>query len=189
MTGPTPSQTVGPFFSIGLCPNAPSHLVPAARSPAAQVVTVEGQVLDGDGVPVPDAVLEIWRADENGVFAAPDDVNGRNDRGVPAGFARVAVDEQGRFEFSTVKPGPRREPGGAVHAPHLVVLLFMRGLLMHLATRVYFSDDAANREDPILQLVAAERRNTLIARVTDARDRFRWDVRLQGGGETVFFAT
>src|SRR5262245_11952546 len=113
---PTPSQTVGPFFSIGLCPNAPCHLVPAGLPP-------EGRGPDGDGVRVPDAVLEIWRADDHGVFAGPDAPAGRNDQGVPAGFARIPVDELGCFEFTTVKPGARREAGGAVHAPHLAVLL------------------------------------------------------------------
>jgi len=186
---PTPSQTVGPFFSIGLCPNAPCHLVPAGLPPEARVVTVEGRVLDGDGVPVPDAVLEIWRADEHGEFAGPDAPAGRNDQGVPAGFARIPVDELGRFEFTTVKPGARREAGGAVHAPHLAVLLFMRGLLAHLTTRVYFAGEPANDQDPVLQLVPAGRRATLLARPAGAADRLRWEVRLQGEGETVFFAT
>jgi len=191
MTGlPTPSQTVGPFFSIGLCPNALSHLVPDRRSPAAKVVSVEGRLVDGEGAPVPDAILEIWRADENGEYAAPGNEGSENGQGVPAGFARITVSEQGEFAFSTVKPGSRREPGGAVQAPHLVVLIFMRGLLMHLATRIYFSDEAANGEDAVLRLVPQDRRQTLMAvYAPDKANLFRWDVRLQGAQETVFFAT
>jgi protocatechuate 3,4-dioxygenase alpha subunit len=186
---PTPSQTVGPFFSIGLCPRTPAHLVPSGQ-PAATIVTVTGRIVDGDGVPVPDAILEIWRADENGEYATPGDEARENAEGVPAGFARIAVSEQGEFAFSTSKPGSRREPGGPLHAPHLVVLIFMRGLLVHLVTRMYFSDEAANREDEVLKLVPAERRGTLIAvPVPDQADHFRWEVRLQGGPETVFFAT
>lgn len=156
---PTPSQTVGPFFGFAL-PFPDDHLAVPASRPGA--LRIEGQLLDGAGAPVPDGLLEAWQGDQ---------------------FARSATDPEGMFRFVVRKPGPG--PDG--QAPHLEVTVFARGLLRHLTTRMYFPDEAgANAADPVLQLVDAPRRPTLVAR--DDGGVLRWDVRLQGDDETVFFA-
>jgi len=171
---PTASQTVGPFFSIGL-----SHLWVRKTAPSdatREHVTIRGRVLDGDGVGVPDAILEIWQ-------------RGENEGGVSR-FRRVATNEHGDFEFSATKPAMAREADGSVHAPHFVVMVFMRGLLRHLVSRVYFAKEAANADDAVLNLVPEARRETLLATPNETRDsEFVWDIRLQGTAETVFFET
>jgi protocatechuate 3,4-dioxygenase, alpha subunit len=182
---PTASQTVGPFFSIGLCPRTMNQLVPSGQSANAQVITISGQVLDGDGKGVPDAILEIWRADENGKYSGLADSTAD---GEPDGFARIATNDDGNFEFRTTKPGTAKTDSGQTSAPHLVVLIFMRGLLRHLLTRIYFPLEPANATDPVLQLVSEERRHTLIAeRAKGSESGLSWNVRLQGHAETVFF--
>lgn len=181
----TPWQTVGPYYRLGLEPLYRTEIAPAAAS--GEKVAISGVVHDGDGVPVSDAVLEIWQADAAGIYAHADDP--RRDDHDPAfqGWGRVSTDEQGRFAFSTVKPGRVAGPKGAAQAPHLVVLVFMRGLLKAASTRLYFPDEAANADDPILALVPAERRATLVARQA-APGEYVWDVRMQGAAETVFFS-
>ena len=182
---PTASQTVGPFFSIALCSRTLNHLVPSDQSANAQVITISGRVLDGDGKGVPDAVLEIWRADENGEYSSSGD---STPGGEPAGFARIATSVDGNFEFCTTKPGTTKTDSGQTSAPHLAVLIFMRGLLRPLLTRIYFPQEQANAADPVWQLVPAERRHTLIAeRAKDSDSALSWNVRLQGDAETVFF--
>ena len=182
---PTASQTVGPFFSIGLCSRTLNHLVPTSHSADAEVVTISGRVLDGDGRGVPDAILEIWCADENGVYSSSGD---STVGGAQSGFARIPTNDDGKFEFRTVKPGTAKSDNGQTNAPHLVIVIFMRGLLCHLFTRIYFPQELANAADPVLQFVPAERRHTLIAeRARDSESRLSWDVRLQGDAETVFF--
>ncbi len=165
MSGPlTPSQTVGPFFGVGLPFEKGEQLAPPG---AAGVMRIEGQVLDGKGEPVPDALLEIWQ---------------------PAtGFGRARTDSEGAFSFTTVKPGPVPAPDGGMQAPHFNVTVFARGLLRHLVTRMYFPDETeANGADPVLNLVEPARRETLIA--TNCGGVLHFDVRLQGERETVFFA-
>lgn len=185
---PTASQTVGPFFSIGFSEICRAELTPHAAAGAS--VTVRGRMLDGDGRPVPDAVLEIWHADGDGNYDARSGGNRAATVGIPPGFGRVATNDEGEFQFATKKPGAVREPDGKVQAPHLAVVLFMRGLLRHLVTRIYFSGESANAQDPILDLVPAERRGTLLAVPSpDGPDEFLWDIRLQGERETVFFDT
>jgi protocatechuate 3,4-dioxygenase alpha subunit len=172
----TPSQTVGPFFSIGMDAFLRQEI---AGDAGGQRVTVRGRVLDGDAQPVPDAVLEIWAPGAGAEKTTAD--------GYPAGFGRIATNERGEFQFA-VTSHARREQDGAVHAPHLAVVIFMRGLLRHLVTRVYFADDAANEHDPVLQLVAPDRRATLIAAALPGKPaEFSWDIHLQGENETVFF--
>jgi len=159
---PTPSQTVGPFFGFAL----PFAGDAEASTIASGAVRVEGQVLDGNGEPVPDAILEAWQGDQ---------------------FARCQTDPEGPFHFLVRKPGPATGTNGLRHAPHLELTVFARGLLRHLATRIYFPDEAAaNDADPVLALVDPDRRATLIARAEGAVLHF--EVRLQGEGETVFFA-
>jgi protocatechuate 3,4-dioxygenase alpha subunit len=158
----TPSQTVGPFFSFGLCEPPSSDVVDGGP------VRIEGRVLDGAGEPVPDAMLEIWQADESGEY--------RGD----FGWGRCGTDAEGSYSFATVKPG--RVEG---QAPHLVVLVFARGLLKPLLTRMYFPDDAPG-EDPVLSALADEERETLVAEQNGSVLRF--DIRLQGDRQTTFFA-
>lgn len=173
---PTASQTVGPFFSIGLAPLYHSEMAWAEANVVR--VEVDGRVLDGDGQPIPDAVLEFWCAG----------AQNSGDGEFPYGFARTATDDRGRFQVVVVKPEPRSDPGGEVHAPHLVVLIFMRGLLRHLMTRVYFAGEVANERDVVLCTIPSERRNTLFAHaVSDETAIFQWEIRLQGDRETVFF--
>jgi protocatechuate 3,4-dioxygenase alpha subunit len=152
----------------------------------SKFVSIRGRVLDGDGQAVPDAILEIWRADDRGEYAGSEDDCDAG--GVPSGFARIPTNEAGEFEFVTLKPGSTTGDNGEIHAPHLTVLIFMRGLLRHLLTRVYFSQEAANAEDPVLRAVPEERRATLMAaRISENENDLRWDVHLQGDTETVFF--
>jgi protocatechuate 3,4-dioxygenase alpha subunit len=156
---------------------------PAARGARD---TITGRVLDGDGQPVNDAVLEIWQADADGHFAHPEDE--RSAAPGLEGFGRIPTTSDGRFRFTTVVPGSVPGPSGRLQAPHLLVAVSMRGLLRHLFTRVYFPDHPANHDDPVLSLVEPSRRATLIARRGELEpDVLEWNVRLQGDRETVFF--
>jgi protocatechuate 3,4-dioxygenase alpha subunit len=168
----TPSQTVGPFFGFALPDEGGQRLVGPA-TPAA--IRIEGQVLDGEGEPVPDALVEVWQADQDGTYR-----RGR--------FGRSATDAEGLFHFVTVKPGGTVGPDGRAQAPHLNVVVFMRGLLTHLVTRMYFPDEEeANAADPVLELIPdPAARATLVARREDGKLRF--DIHLQGEQETTFLA-
>jgi len=175
----TPSQTVGPFFQLGLEALAVADV---AHGAAGHSVTIQGAVFDGHGAPVPDAVIETWQADARGAYAT----NARP--GEFRGFGRVATGEAGQFQLRTIMPGSTSGPDGATQAPHLVVAIFMRGLLKHLVTRIYFADEAANTADPILKLVDETRRGTLLAvPKPGSPDTYTWNVHLQGPDETVFF--
>ena len=181
---PTPSQTVGPFFNIGL-PGDQAELVDAGADGA---VRIQGVVYDGEGEPVVDALVEIWQAGPSGRYDHPDDP--RDDLPVQEGFrgfGRAETDpDDGSFSFVTLKPGPVPGSEGATQAPHLMVSVLARGLLKRLATRIYFEDEAdANAADPVLAAVDPDRRDTLVARRDG--EAYRFDVRLQGDGETVFF--
>jgi protocatechuate 3,4-dioxygenase, alpha subunit len=176
----TGSQTVGPFFSIGF-----AHLCSLPALVEAKPVTVYGKVVDGEGEGVPDAVLELWQADPLGNYAT----GSADPLGVPGGFARIATDDKGDFSFSTCRPGAVDFDGIQKQAPHLVVLVFARGLLRHLITRMYFPDEPGNATDPLLQSLPDDRRPSLIARTAlGSADTLQWDVVLQGENETVFFA-
>ena len=181
---PTPSQTVGPFFIIGLPFEGDERLV---EEDAPGALRIEGIVFDGDGVPVDDAVVEIWQANRGGRYAHPEDT--REDVPLEDGFSghgRCGTDVSGRYRFVTVKPGPVPAPGGGLQAPHIEVSVLARGLLKRLATRIYFPDEAeANETDPVLSALDPERRDTLVAR--DDGGVLRFDIRLQGEAETVFF--
>jgi protocatechuate 3,4-dioxygenase, alpha subunit len=182
---PTSSQTVGPFFSIGFSALCREKI--ECGSGAGQRVLIRGRVLDGDGQPVPDAVLEVWQAGEAAGGDGGPDTDARLEK-IPNGFGRIATNERGQFQFSAIKPAERRDEDGSVHAPHLVVVLLMRGLMRHLLTRVYFSGEAANKEDAVLQLVPLERRMTLLAEPSlENPNELSWDIHLQGEQETVFF--
>jgi len=182
----TPSQTVGPFYGIGFSWLERSDL--ALENEKGTRISVSGRVLDGDGQPVPDAVLEIWQADADGRYAHPDDAVDRMTNDGFSGFGRVSVNEAGEFHFTTLKPGCVAGPNGKPQAPHLEISLFMRGMLRRLITRMYFPAEPGNEADPVLRLVPVARRHTLVAR-TDGSDQrsLRWDIHLQGDHETVFF--
>lgn len=172
---PTGSQTVGPFFAIGL-----SDLCAGPPPAEAAIVTIQGRVLDGNNNGVPDAVLEIWQADPQGRYGVSPSA---------AGFARIAPDEFGQFRFTTCRPGPVPFDETTQQAPHLAVLVFARGLLRHLITRMYFPGEPGNATDPVLQSLPSDRRHTLIAhRAAADPDSVEWDIVLQGENETVFFA-
>jgi protocatechuate 3,4-dioxygenase alpha subunit len=170
----TPSQTVGPFFAIGLpWPEGPN----AAAQDEPGAFVIRGLLTDGEGVPIPDAVIETWQCDGSGAFA---------ERPGFRGFSRVPTGDDGLWAIRTVKPARLPGPDGALAAPFIDVSVFCRGLLHRCVTRIYFADEeAANREDAVLASVPAERRDTLLARPTD--DGYRFDIHLQGDGETVFF--
>jgi protocatechuate 3,4-dioxygenase alpha subunit len=165
---PTPSQTVGPFFGFALpfTGDADATAGAASASSRAASVRIAGQVFDGAGAAVPDAILEVWHGDA---------------------FARCATDAEGRYRVSVPKPGATPGPNGSTQAAHLEVNVFARGLLRHLATRIYFPDEAAaNAADPLLADIDPARRDTLVARRDG--EHLRFDIHLQGAGETVFFA-
>jgi protocatechuate 3,4-dioxygenase, alpha subunit len=180
----TPFQTVGPFFDFGLI--IPGGETLAQPSAAGRHIAIEGTVRDGAGDPLPDALVEIWQADAAGKYRHPAD--GREAPVDPAfdGFGRIPTDAGGRFAFTTVMPGRVPSLHGSLQAPHVLVGVLARGLLTRLVTRMYFEGEPANQEDPVLALVPAGRRATLIARC-DGRERYRFDVVLQGKDETVFF--
>jgi protocatechuate 3,4-dioxygenase alpha subunit len=182
----TTSQTVGPFFKIGFQWLYRDNLV--GEDVSGERVTVQGRVFDGDGVPVPDAIVEIWQANAHGKYAHPED---KQDKPLEPGFrgyGRVPVSSEGLFRFATIKPGPVPGPDGNDQAPHLAVSLFMRGVLRRLVTRIYFPDEPRNATDFILNLVEPARRPTLIAKKTaGAPGMLEWNIVLQGLDETVFF--
>lgn len=171
----TTSQTVGPYLHIGLTWLIIEKL--ALAGVPGERISIEGRILDGDGEPVNDALVEIWQADSRGIYG------GKRFRG----FGRSATDGDGRFRFQTIKPG--RVPGtdGKMQAPHIGVIVFMRGQLKHLVSRVYFPGEPANANDPVLALVPAKRRGTLIAKKRGKAGALEWNVILQGKDETVFF--
>jgi len=182
----TASQTVGPYFRIGLSYLDSSALCTEAAP--GRHITLSGQIFDANGAPVPDAQLELWQADDQGRFAGYDPAeSGVVSEGF-AGFARVAVDERGAFKFHTVYPGSVATLDGTAQAPHIVVMLSMRGILKHLYTRIYFAEDPRNTEDLVLSSVPAERRKTLFAQlIPESAHEYLWNIRLQGADETVFF--
>jgi protocatechuate 3,4-dioxygenase alpha subunit len=193
VTGITPSSTVGPYFLYGLIPSTYGGQDIITNSLATpdvpgERIRVEGQVFDGEGVIVPDALLELWQADAAGRF---DHASGSAARPNTRfkGFGRAPTNAEGRFWFETIKPGRVPSPDGRPQAPHISVNLFARGVLKQMPTRIYFSDEA-NADDPILALVPDDRRATLIAQRREAGPPalYTFDIRLQGANETVFFA-
>lgn len=187
----TPSQTIGPFFSMEMLrPEAVRRRL-LGPGTAGEPIRIEGTLLDGAADPISDGLIEIWQANSHGRYHHPAD-----QRDLPLdpaflGYGRSGTDEEGSFWFETVKPGAVPFDAEGRQAPHLVVTIFCRGLLNHLVTRLYFEDEPANAADPILALVPSERRRTLLAR-REERDGavvYRFDIRLQGPPEveTVFF--
>ncbi len=182
----TSSQTVGPYFRIGLRWLNHDNLV--GEGVSGERVTIQGRVFDGDGVPVRDAILEIWQANAHGKYDHPEDTQDKLLEPGFKGYGRVPVNDEGMFRFATIKPGPVPGPEGRDQAPHLVVSVFMRGVLRRMVTRIYFPDDPRNPSDFILNLVEPARRFTLIAKKTaSGPGALEWNVVLQGPDETAFF--
>jgi protocatechuate 3,4-dioxygenase, alpha subunit len=194
MSGITPSQTVGPFFAYGLTPNGkydwPDTFSNNLVTPDAsgERIRVQGRVFDGDGKPIPDSMIEIWQADAQGRYANPADKCSLPNAKF-TGFGRSASDERGEYNFDTVKPGAVPGPNGKMQAPHIMLAIFARGMLRQSYTRIYFADEAANSGDPILALVPADRRDTLIAKrdLKNGQPVYTLDIQMQGDRETVFF--
>jgi protocatechuate 3,4-dioxygenase alpha subunit len=179
-------QTVGPFFSIGFSWLYRDNL--AGPGVSGERVEISGRILDGEGNPVPDGIVEIWQANSQGKYAHPDDSREKPAEADFTGYGRVPTDSAGRFRFTTIKPGRVPGPNGNLQAPHLEISVFTRGLLRRLITRIYFPDEPGNAEDLALNLVDAGRRGTLIAKSMNGRPgALEWNVILQGPGETVFF--
>ena len=177
-------QTVGPFFSDGLLRDDTRVL--AAEGEPGRHIRIEGRVLDADGAGVPDAMIELWQADAQGRYNHPAALPFAGDGGAFLGWGRAGTDEDGRYWFTTVVPGPVPFPAGDPQAPHIVVQVFARGLLDHLTTRLYFADLPATQRDPLLATLPPQRRATLLA-VAEGQDTYRFDIVLQGHDETVFF--
>jgi protocatechuate 3,4-dioxygenase alpha subunit len=192
----TPSQTIGPYSAYALTPQEPGKRYAWKQLVGHEIATgdadgerirIDGRVLDAAGKPVDGLLFEAWQADAQGRYAHPRD--GRPTNSSFRGFGRVETDADGRFQLATVKPGPVPGPDGKVQAPHIVVALHTRGLLAHLYSRIYFSDEVtANAADPVLALVPQARRATLIAtRASTGEGVYTIDFHLQGDRETVFF--
>ena len=196
MTATTPfpltsSQTVGPFFAPALLrPDALRNVLVEPET-AGERIRIEGRVLDGDGIPIPDAMIEIWQANAHGRYNHSADTGTAPLDASFLGYGRSGTTEEGYYWFDTIKPGPVPLEAGQpqLQAPHIVVTVFARGLLNHAVTRLYFADDPANATDTVLQYVPEERRRTLLAtRESGATSPvYRFDIVLQGPGETAFF--
>ena len=183
----TTSQTVGPYYSIGLTWLCCNNL--AGPGVSGERIELTGRVLDGEGNPVPDAMIEIWQANAHGRYAHPEDTQDKPLEPGFTGFGRVATGPDGSFRFTTIKPGRVPGKGGKQQAPHIAVSFFCRGLLRRLVTRIYFPDEASNAEDDALKRVEESRRHTLIAKKGARAGQLEWNVILQGPEETVFFDT
>ena len=189
----TPSQTIGPFFAYGLTPSQYGY--PFTDIANCTVVTpdidgerirIEGCVLDGNDAVVSDAMIEIWQADASGHYAQPNDSTRKNTEFTGFGRTGTGTDPESKFVFDTIKPGVLDDK----QAPHINVVVFMRGLLTHVYTRMYFDDEAAqNDKDPVLNSVPTSRRHTLVARreTTQTGTVYRFNVHMQGENETAFF--
>jgi protocatechuate 3,4-dioxygenase, alpha subunit len=185
---PTPSQTIGPFFHLCLPEDAKVGRLagPGAEGEALRLIC---RVLDADGVGVDDSLIELWQADASGVYNHPDDPRYQDHDPAFPGFARAATDENGECTFETVRPGAVQDDDGALHASHINVSIFARGLLKRVVTRIYFEDDSAFENDPVLASVPRQRRETLLARRDSAEPGiWRIEIHLSGARETVFFA-
>ncbi len=184
---PTPSQTVGPFFHFCLTSEECSVSRIAGPEAEGERVKLTVCVTDGDSLLLDDSMIEIWQADAAGKYNHPDDNQNKACDPRFLGFGRMGTGDDGCCQFETIRPGTVPGPGNSVQAPHLNVAVFARGMLKQLYTRIYFAGDPANEHDPVLALVPPERRETLMAQPAAPAGAWRFNVRLQGDQETVFF--
>jgi protocatechuate 3,4-dioxygenase, alpha subunit len=184
---PTASQTAGPFLHLGLTDKGSVGGM-VGQTAIGELVRIRIYILDGDGAPVSDAVVEVWQADAQGRYRHPDDLRPTDCDPTWRGFSRLAVDRQGCCAFESVKPGRVPGRGNTVQAPHLNISIFARGLLKQLVTRMYFAGDKSNLADPVLALVPEGRRETLMAQPDNSHPgSWCFEIRLCGENETVFF--
>jgi protocatechuate 3,4-dioxygenase, alpha subunit len=181
----TPSQTVGPYFAIGLPYPGQEFVVPEGTP---EEILITGSIYDGNGDLVPDHVVETWQPDPAGRFADMYGYGGASELEGFKGYGRWTVEDgDGVYRIRTVKPGRVPDAAGRMQAPHIAVSVFARGMLNRVVTRIYFDDEAsANGEDPVLASVPRERRHTLLAQTSDTG--YTFDIHLQGQDETVFFS-
>lgn len=186
---PTPSQTAGLFLAPALLREDAVRNILTQPETVGERIRIEGRILDGNGAPVPDALVEIWQANAHGRYNHPADSGPAPLDPSFTGFGRSDTAEDGRYRFETVKPGPVPFDAQRLQAPHISVTLFVRGLPNRLVTRLYFEDEPTNASDPILQYVPEDHRVTLLARRQweEAVAVYRFDIILQGAGETAFF--
>lgn len=182
----TPFSTVGPFFKLLVRDRAEGTDCLVTAATRGNRITIEGTLRDGAGAPIDDGLVEIWQADAEGRFHHPEDFQEAVADPAFDGFGRAATGQDGAFTFQTIKPGRVPGPDGAPQAPHVLVSVMARGIMSRCWTRLYFEDEPANAEDAVLQIVPPERRETLLARRV-AEGRYRFDIVVQGNGETVFF--
>jgi protocatechuate 3,4-dioxygenase alpha subunit len=176
----TPSQTVGPYLHLGLTDQRSVPRI-AGEAVKGERLWLTFRIVDGEGQAIPDAMIELWQADAEGIY-------NRSAESPFRGFGRLATAEDGSCTFETIRPGRVAGPDGAPQAPHINVSIFGRGLLKRLSTRVYFADEPANTKDPVLALVPENRRATLLAHPEPARaGNWTFEIRLRGEDETVFF--
>ena len=188
MSRETPSQTVGPFYAIGLT-RTPMNVM-ATESTQGERIRIEGQIFDGDGAAIPDVMVEIWQANAYGRYNHPEDKQEKPLDATFTGWGRSGTDDKCFYSFETIKPGPVPGNDESVQAPHINVVVFARGMLVHAFTRIYFDDEKMNDSDPVLRSIKNKaRRQTLVAArgAKDSRTVYRFDIRLQGENETVFF--
>lgn len=185
----TGSQTVGPFFAPALLREDACRNVLTRPETVGEHIRIEGLILDGDRVAVPDAMIEIWQANAHGRYNHPADQSPAALDPSFLGFGRSGTAEDGSYWFETVKPGAVAFDGARLQAPHICVTVFARGLLNHAVTRLYFENEPANALDPVLHCVPEERRATLLARREPGSETvvYRFDIVLQGAEETAFF--
>lgn len=182
----TPFSTVGPFFKLLVRDRAEGTDCLVTEATRGNRITIEGTLLDGAGAPIDDGLVEIWQADADGRFHHPEDSHEAVADPAFDGFGRAATRPDGAFTFQTIKPGRVPGPDGTPQAPHILVSVMARGIMSRCWTRLYFEDEPANAQDAVLQIVPPQRRATLLARRV-ADGRYRFDIVVQGNGETVFF--
>jgi len=188
----SPSQTVGPYFAQGLLREGDKIFtnVLASEKTEGERIRIEGSVADGEGRPIEDALIEIWQANRHGRYNHPIDEQAKPLDPDFMGHGRTATDTNGNYWFETIKPGSVPGPNDTLQAPHINVIVFARGMLVHAFTRIYFEGEVANQNDPVLMSIEDEaRRNTLIARRETAEDKviYHFDIHIQGENETAFF--
>ncbi len=188
----SPSQTVGPYFAQGLLREGDQVFtnVLVSENTEGERIRIEGCVFDAEGRPIEDAMIEIWQANRHGRYNHPLDEQDKPLDPEFMGHGRAATDIKGNYRFETIKPGSVPGPDNSTQAPHINVIVFARGMLSHAFTRIYFEDEAANQNDPVLMSIDDEaHRNTLIARREEADGAviYRFDIHFQGENETAFF--